>query len=323
MQDAAEWFFDKVVMVVSELIRETTNYSVVEDYDWGNHSDDLTMRTLNIEESPRLKGRRKRKCKGCDLLVYTAVESNITELETLASGPYAGTVWWMYTIAYYSIAPDEVHVNDTIQATMVEAIESGLVYTRLQDTFSRLVAVSLPGQEMEPPTPADSSDPGGDVYGNVDGVNVYEWDPSRWVGVGLFVGTLCCSVILVITATKRRKQLQEQEDWGVGLATEAGINQLLTFGWEFDGQQVRAFDKSKLEYRDDDSMLLGDAFPLHHELDTVEEVFQLSGSPTISPTESTPSSEVRTPESSEFPVEPKQERSRTSSSWRLSSYTAS
>ena len=300
MYDAAVWFFTKVKVVVAEIMRETTNYTII--YNDGHRGGNMSIRVLDeSEDSPpswneSWNEQGQESCNDCDVLLLSERDSNFTQTMTIESGPHAGTIWWMYTIAYITVAPDVVHVNGTIQASMLEAIESGEIYRRLQDRFSRLVAVSQPGYEDDALLASDSSDPGGDNDGDLDGINVYEWDPSRWVGLGLFLGTLSCSLILGMTAIHRRKIVQQQEEWGVGLATEAGINQLLTFGWEFDGQQVRAFNKSKFEYRDDDSMRIGGVLPLHGEFGTITERVGVSGSSqTHSATDGTPSSEVGVP----------------------------
>lgn len=276
MLDAAVWFFDKVRDVVVEIMRETTNFTII--YNDGHRGGNMLMRGLQAmeekeeESSPRSRhDHRQESCNGCEMLLLSKRDCNITHKDTIESGPYAGTVWWMYTIAYLTVATDIVHVNTTVQESMINAIDSGEMYRRLQDRFSRLVAVSQPGYEEDAILAATSSDPDGDNDGDFDEINVYEWDPSRWVGLSLFLGTLLCTLILGMTAIHRRKRVQQQEEWGIGLATEAGINQLLTFGWEFDGQQVRAFNKSKFEYRDDDSMRIGGVFPLDGEIAAITE----------------------------------------------------
>ena len=96
------------------------------------------------------------------------------------------------------------------------------------------------------------------------------------------------------TAVRRRKKLQEYEEWGIGLATETDMNQFLTLGCEFDGMQVRTFDKSTLVYRDDDSIFIGGVLPLHCEIGDIREAMASTTPPTISPTEGSPSSGVGT-----------------------------
>ena len=121
------------------------------------------------------------------------------------------------------------------------------------------------------------------------------WDPSRWIGLGLFLFTLFASLAFTRTAIHRRKKLQEYEEWGIGLASETDMNQFLTLDCEFDGhQQVRTFDKSNFVYRDDDSMLIGGVLPLHYEIGDKAEVIASTVPPTSAPTDASPSSGVGT-----------------------------
>ncbi|KAI2508584.1 hypothetical protein MHU86_5876 [Fragilaria crotonensis] len=96
------------------------------------------------------------------------------------------------------------------------------------------------------------------------------------------------------TAIHRRKKLQEYEEWGIGLATETDMNQFLTLGCEFDGDQVRTYDKSRIVYRDDDSMMIGGVLPMHCEIGGIREAIASTAPPTSSPTDGSPSSGVGT-----------------------------
>jgi hypothetical protein len=153
-----------------------------------------------------------------------------------------------------------------------------------------LVAVSIPGYEDLAIGDSDSSDNGDEDENTID---MDDWSASRWVGLGLFVCTLSMMTLLMRTATKRRKRIEEQENWGVGLATEADINQLLAYGWDYDGEQFYAFDKTKGIYHNDDPVI-GGSPPLNHEIGAITERLSLSESPTNSPTDGSPSSGIGT-----------------------------
>jgi hypothetical protein len=149
----------------------------------------------------------------------------------------------------------------------------------------------MPGDEALAIGDSDSGDHGDE---DEDFIDVDDWGPSRWVGLGLFVCTLSMMTLLMRTATQRRKRIDEQENWGVGLATEADINQLLAYGWDYDGEQLYAFDKTKAIYHHDDPALIGGSSPLDHEIGAITERLSLSESPTNSPTDGSPSSGIGT-----------------------------
>eukprot|EP00546_Thalassionema_frauenfeldii_P012032 CAMPEP_0178914782 /NCGR_PEP_ID=MMETSP0786-20121207/11633_1 /TAXON_ID=186022 /ORGANISM="Thalassionema frauenfeldii, Strain CCMP 1798" /LENGTH=471 /DNA_ID=CAMNT_0020587761 /DNA_START=435 /DNA_END=1850 /DNA_ORIENTATION=+ len=155
---------------------------------------------------------------------------------------------WKYSVNFITFDDDEA--SKKIEVTCHEAIRNGALLQHLKTKFKRMVDVCLPGEEKKIlPT----------VSPITDGISTLEdsWDIYQWVGLVLFSITIIATIALTKTAQRRRKNSEKQENWGVALATEKDINQLLTYGWEFQGNQVRAFDKTKMIYQDDDSMLIG------------------------------------------------------------------
>lgn len=72
---------------------------------------------------------------------------------------------------------------------------------------------------------------------------------------------ICCATIigtLVLTsmAQDRRRRLTRQEIWG-NLGTEEGVDALLQTTWKYRGDIMEVYNRGRLGYRDDDSILMG------------------------------------------------------------------
>ena len=86
-----------------------------------------------------------------------------------------------------------------------------------------------------------------------------EWGIREWVGLGLSGFTLLVATTLFLVANR----LMKRNGQPVVCFTEQGITQMLTVGWryqqEYDQDQLylQVYDKSKMGYSDDNSMLLG------------------------------------------------------------------
>ena len=313
MSGAAKRFQKEVRDTMANVIRDNTGYDVVvegyDDYDGGRRRHRSLHDSSSSSSSSSNNPRTYRHDDDDDddythgnnfsdnhhhhphhhghhgdeiLLIASQQNTNLTKLD-IPVGSMKGAVWWMYTISFYTIEQNFTQVNNTVMNATTTSIESGDFFDLLRVHFPRLVAVSLPGDEVnaELTHHHSSSDDSEELTEESEGIDVNEWDPSRWVGLGLFAFTLSITLALTRTAKHRRKKVQEQEDWGVGLGTETDINKLLTYGWEYDGQEVHAFDKSKLVYRDDDSMLIGGALPQQQQHQQQHQ----ASSPTNSPTE--------------------------------------
>jgi len=269
---AARLFQAKVAKVMAEVIEAATKFKVWEaKQEISLQLNDILVskeaseNTLDTYKSGYMKG------KGDDqfTLIHSRSLSNITKV-----GESEDATWWMYEIAFFTIADDYTSVNNTINQMIKESIVSKNYFdnfqTRLKRKYKRLVGVSIPGNERlndinEEQT--TSSSPTGAVFetANNTGYINQMWGPSEWIGLGLFSVTVLFVCSLTLTGHRRRRKLEKQENWGVGkLATEKDINELLAYGWEYNGNEVRTFDKSKIIYRDDDSMLIGGALPSHN-----------------------------------------------------------
>lgn len=197
-------------------------------------------------------GARRRLQDGQGTVLELNVEESHSEMSNLSSS--SNRTWWEFTIFYelHSSNENETVVENTIWAALTDSIRSGEFLSELQEHADSVIDVALPGHESIVGTPffPPENDRAPDL-------EVSTWDARRWVGLGLFSFTLLLTLVLTRTARSRRKKWDEQETWGIRLATDHDINELLTYGWQQDGQQLTLFDKSKVVYKDDDSMLIG------------------------------------------------------------------
>lgn len=103
---------------------------------------------------------------------------------------------------------------------------------------------------------------GGDDYliGNVtissESLDIHAWDWQRYLGLGILLGTVLSTAFLMTLASYHQKRLREQQLWG-NLGTPEGVDELLKTGWKVKGARMEVYDKSKMGYEDNDSMLIG------------------------------------------------------------------
>jgi len=245
----AKYFQMKVAKAMAEVIEFATKFQVFKvkgGIVYNRRSNSYSKPAYHVDHPPQINDNRL-------ILIHERVLSNFTKV-----GETDDAIWWKYYIAFFTIADDHNSVGERLENVIEGAITSGVFEARLQDKYERLVGVSIPGEErleapeLPPifvvPEPSD------------DDLN-QSWGLSEWIGLSLFSGTLISITFLGLTGRHRQKKLEEQENWGVKIATEKDINELLSYGWKYNGSKVIAFDKSKIIYRDDDSMLIGGALP--------------------------------------------------------------
>lgn len=230
-------FKPMMVKALAEVIEGATEFKVREvtllrDNGAGPSSqNNQPVRQWNLDE-----------IKEQSILLLHPKGKNLTEV-----GEDDSVCWWKYSVALVVLHDDYEQVVSTVQNAFHESIENGTLLEHLQMKYKRLVDVCLPGDEK---LYSSSRDDDIEFSGDL-------WAVYQWIGLGLFSITIIATIAMTKTAQKRRKDSEKQDNWGVALATENDINQLLTYGWEFQGNQVRAYDKTKMIYHDDDSMLIG------------------------------------------------------------------
>lgn len=84
-------------------------------------------------------------------------------------------------------------------------------------------------------------------------------DWRRYLGLGIFLGTVVALTILTQTAKYHHRQRTKREVWG-NLGTEEGVDALLDTGWKVKGSRMEVYDKKGVGYRDEDSMLMGGCY---------------------------------------------------------------
>ncbi|KAG7351680.1 hypothetical protein IV203_007728 [Nitzschia inconspicua] len=141
------------------------------------------------------------------------------------------------------------------------------------------------------------------------------WGTREWMGLALFLSTMVFAVSLLLIATVLHERQRKQELWGVNL-TEAGVNDFLGVGWRYTQEEARAaaamaslendndnnneeedddndtpqlflqvYDKGRLGYNDDNSMLQGG----------IERLNPFGGDETVDPPNSSTAPTTMTP----------------------------
>lgn len=111
------------------------------------------------------------------------------------------------------------------------------------------------------------------------------FDVRWWVGLGIAVATICSTVLLTYLGAQREEKLKQEELWGFQLGTEQDVGALLNLGFMWqqgEGHEgppkgVIVFEKDKVGYRDEDSMLMGGYHDPHYVMNTAEVTLPSSG----------------------------------------------
>mmetsp|Transcript_6203 Transcript_6203/g.9113 ORF Transcript_6203/g.9113 Transcript_6203/m.9113 type:complete len:468 (+) Transcript_6203:251-1654(+) len=231
---AAQKFQPKLVKALTEIIEDRTEFQVRAMMPGGSGEGDYPAVSARVYGEDEIKKQK--------LILIHPRQSNVTEV-----GEDDNVCWWKYSIALVVLPDYYDEAVSEIQNAFVDSIEDGKLLEHLKMKYRRLVDVCLPGDEVFMINPKDDD-------------SAFEqdfWAVYQWIGLGLFSVTIIATIAMTKTAQKRRKVAEKQDNWGIALATENDINHLLTYGWEFQGNQVRAFDKTRMIYRDDDSILIG------------------------------------------------------------------
>jgi hypothetical protein len=146
-----------------------------------------------------------------------------------------------------------------------------------------IVDVSIVGRESEPPSNQGGVYAEGDLKKSPSYPEPLStedaWQVREWFGLGLFLGTLFLAIGLAKLSRFTQRQQSQHDMWGVQFLTEQGVGELLNVGWRYqedddsenggyggggDQLYLQVFDKRKLGYNDNNSILMGDVVvPLH------------------------------------------------------------
>jgi hypothetical protein len=87
------------------------------------------------------------------------------------------------------------------------------------------------------------------------------WGTCEWLGLVLFLVLVFSTTFLTYFSVWIKRRQSQQQLWGTQRLTETGVGDLLNVGWRYQegGEQLflQVFDKGKLGYNDDNSMLMG------------------------------------------------------------------
>jgi hypothetical protein len=192
--------------------------------------------------------------------------------------------WWEYNVVYECLGGDSGEpvtdlasleaISTSMKHTIQDGIDSGDIYQWLRDRFegSTIGIVNMTtdsaffgGREDgssdsgSSSSSSDSSDPPAvDPEKQAEyltPVNPNEWNWLRYLGLGIFVGTVLVTFVLMHLAAYRHRSRAKQELWG-NLGTVKGVEEVLQTGWTIKGCNMEIYDKSKVGYDDDHGSLL-------------------------------------------------------------------
>jgi hypothetical protein len=191
--------------------------------------------------------------------------------------------WWQYNLTYHCLWSDSGaaildasildSIDQSISATLFSGIDDGsfqrwIIEETLDDSIQ--VKHSLedgnsgrsPASPFDPATapttaPAFAEAGFSREHGSfATPLDQKDWDWRRYLGLGLFIGTVSVTLLLTQVAAYRQRLLTRKELWG-NLGTEKGVDELLKLGWKVRNDNMEVYDKAGVGYRDDDSMLIG------------------------------------------------------------------
>jgi hypothetical protein len=194
--------------------------------------------------------------------------------------------WWEFNVVYECFRSDSGEpvtdlasleaISSSMTQTVQDGIDSGDIYQWLRDQYSGgMVGIvnmttdssvfgGREGSSSDSSSSSSSSSDSSDAPPAVDPeklaeyltpVNPHEWNWMRYLGLGIFLGTVLVTFLLMHLAAYRHRSRAKQELWG-NLGTVKGVEEVLQTGWTIKGSNMEIYDKSKVGYDDDHGSLL-------------------------------------------------------------------
>jgi hypothetical protein len=171
--------------------------------------------------------------------------------------------WWRYQLRYDVFVPNSsAPVYNTTELRLlrrecIQTLNAGmaLVRSNLLDQYG----VSIPEKftiQLERPDLPPTAEQGPQTGDRISPVDTNKWDWRRCFGLAMFLVTFGGTLCLVQIADVRRRRRTNKQLWG-NLATEEGVEELLSKGWAIQDNKIVVFNKKKVGYRDDSSILNG------------------------------------------------------------------
>jgi len=171
--------------------------------------------------------------------------------------------WWQLDIFYLCLwkngDPVGAKVMNAIRVNMTDSIREKIDEIQSlvrNDTKREELLLGLDILEIPNDIPKDMNDTAVLGASSVTPLDVGEWSWTRYLGFVVFLST-CSGLIFTsqVGAIRRRRKVRHQV-WG-NLASEEGVKELLNTGWILRDDRMEVYDKARVGYRDDDSMLIG------------------------------------------------------------------
>ena len=135
--------------------------------------------------------------------------------------------WWLVQTAFETISETSTSVQKTLMLTIDNVVTSGDFFLLVHSEAPEIYAIDVNSGSLSTDVVSTA------FFDQID----TEATSRKWVGVGLFCGTWSILVILMTTATSRRKRLEEQELWGAfRLGTDKEVGDMLNMGSNVVGQ---------------------------------------------------------------------------------------
>lgn len=169
--------------------------------------------------------------------------------------------WWEYELLYFCFWEDDStkvgkKVMDKVLRNMTVQVfdEKDLLRDRLRNMSGHHdLLLELFPYPIIPPPETDAPTEAKSPFENLD---AHEWSWTRYLGFIVFLATFSSLIVTSQIGAVRRKQRVRQQVWG-NLASEEGVKELLNTGWILRDDRMEVYDKERVGYRDDDSMLIG------------------------------------------------------------------
>ena len=171
--------------------------------------------------------------------------------------------WWQYDIKYLCRweASDGPVLSDEkmadIAANMTNSLDVNSLTLMLRNVTGSDAAMLRVFPNEDAPAdddPFGSDEPPEDSF--FEPLDAQEWSWTRYLGFAVFMGTFVGLIVASQIGAIRRRRKMRRQVWG-NLASEEGVKELLNTGWVLRDDRMEVFDKARVGYRDNDSMLIG------------------------------------------------------------------
>ena len=246
--------FDEELIDGSEpIIIETIETRQFKNDEGGNNPGELSGKADVGGDGTGDKNSRRRENRFS--MIYVRTSSAVALKES-------GVRWWWELDLWYICKWEED--GDPVGAAVMDAIRVNMTNT-IRERIEEIQSIVRNDTKREElllgldilDIPGDLGRESNDTPPPVElGVDVGEWSWTRYLGFVVFLSTCSGLIISSQFGSIRRRRKVRQQVWG-NLASEEGVEELLKTGWILREDRMEVYDKTRVGYRDDDSMLIG------------------------------------------------------------------